>query len=502
MSAESNAIIGNASDIIDRFGGIRPMSTKTGIPVTTIQGWKQRNAIPANRRNELVEAANRNGINLASLLVDIAGEKNAVPTDAEEAAVQKQKIQEAMRDPEMRPAGNSNTLLAAGSLIIVAALAGVVLALAPRFQQVTEQDVRIKQLEQQIIAMQEAQRSVDESSSPALGLKLTALEGKIGELSEQAKSYAGIAEDLKTGTVAQRLAKIEGHMGTILKQSNALGLQSVVQKIQGMQSSPDGAGQIQSLMSAFIGSTSGSSTEDVTATFATLKETNPQVAETFKDVAPEDMKAAVMLLGMAQLRDSLARDNQSFDQDLQILKMTMAKDNPELQAAIDRLAPKAKSGVLTPSGLSKELRGLTGDIVSASLSGQDVSIEDKAKARFGNVVKIEKNGHQLSGTETQIMITEAQKKLDAGDVEGAVVLLQQIQGPAAEKTQPVIEAAQTTIMASQVQQLLGTNLLQTLKGLGNKSAPYTNSGAGGLGQMMNQVKTIGSQLGPQAGGNP
>ena len=111
MSAESNAVIGHASDIIDRFGGIRPMSTKTGIPVTTIQGWKQRNAIPANRRNELIDAANRHGINLASLLVDIAGEKESPVSEAEEKIIQKQKIQAAMNNPELRPAGNQATLL-------------------------------------------------------------------------------------------------------------------------------------------------------------------------------------------------------------------------------------------------------------------------------------------------------------------------------------------------------------------------------------------------------
>ncbi|HAJ90916.1 MAG TPA: hypothetical protein DCM27_07915 [Rhodospirillaceae bacterium] len=502
MSTESNAIIGNASDIIDRFGGIRPMSTKTGIPVTTIQGWKQRNAIPANRRNELIEAANRHGIHLSSLLVDIAGDKEEAVSEAEEKVIQKKKIQEAMRNPDMRPAGNSTTLLAAGSLIIVAAVAGVMLAMAPRVKEMTAQDVRIKELEMQLTAMKEAQKSVNETATPELGLKLSALEGRIGELSEQAKSYAGIAEDLKTGTVAQRLAKIESHMGSLLKQSNALGLQSVVQKIQLLQSSPEGEGQIQNLMSAFIGSVQGAPTDDVTQTFASLKDTNPQVADTFEDVAPEDMKAAVMLMGMAQLRDSLSRDNASFDQDLQILKMTMAKDNPELQAAIDRLASKAKSGVLTPNGLSKQLRGLTGDIVAASLSGQDVSIEDKAKARFGNIVKIEKNGHQLSGTETQITIAEAQKKLDAGDVEGAVALLRQIEGPAAEKTQPLISAAQSTLLASQVQQLIGNNLIQTLKGMGHKSVPYTAGGSGGLGQVLDQVKSIGSQIGAQVGGNP
>ena len=498
MNNESNAAmgatIGNASDIIDRFGGIRPMSAKTGIPVTTIQGWKQRNAIPANRRSELVAAANQHGINLGSLLVDIVGEKESPMTEAEEKALQKRKMQDAKLDPELSPAGNSNTLIAAGSLILVAAIAGVVLAVAPRFNELSDQEVRIKELEQQIVAMQQAQQS----SGPNVGAQLSVLEGKISELSEQAKTYTAIAEDLKTGTVAQRLEKIEMHMGTLLSQAQASGLQNLVQKIEGLQGSSTGEGQIQTLMSAFIGTAQGSSSEDMAMSFATLKETNPQVAETFKDVAPEDMKAAVMLLGMTQLRDSLARDNKSFDQDLQILKMTMAKDNPELQAAIDRLAPKAKSGILTPNGLSQELRGMTGEIVAASLTGQDISISDKAKAHFGNVIRVEKNGQQISGTDTQIIISEAQKKLDKGDVEGALQLLQQVQGPAAQKTQPIIDQAQATVLASQVQQMIGTNLIQTLKGLGNKSVPYTAGGGGGMEHIINQVKTIGSQV----GGNP
>ncbi|HCP01182.1 MAG TPA: hypothetical protein DIT35_06795, partial [Rhodospirillaceae bacterium] len=38
-----------AERIIDAFGGIRPMATKLKIPVSTVQGWKQRNRIPAGR---------------------------------------------------------------------------------------------------------------------------------------------------------------------------------------------------------------------------------------------------------------------------------------------------------------------------------------------------------------------------------------------------------------------------------------------------------------------
>jgi hypothetical protein len=492
MTSDQSATIGNAGEIINRFGGIRPMSSKTGIPVTTIQGWKQRNAIPSNRRYELIEAANKHGINLSDLLMDMVGEKEM--DSKEEIVMQVGKMEAAKLNPDLRPAGSNTVLIAAGALILAAAVFGVVLAIAPKVKDLTEQETRIQELEQQITAMRDAQNSVP-ASTPEVGSKLSDLEGKIGALTEQAKSYGTVINDLQTGTMGQRLAKLEGHVGGLLQQANAFGLQDALQKVQMMQSSPDGLGQVDGLVASFLGvAQTSKSPDDMAAAFAELKKTDPRVADTFANVAPEDMKAAVMLLGMSQLRDSLARNNNSFDNDLQLLKMTLAKDDPQLQEAIERLAPQAKSGVLTPNGLSKELRGLTGDIVEASLMGQDISIEDKAKARFGQMVMVEKNGVQISGTPTQITIAEAQKKLDTGDVAGAVALLQTVQGPAAEKTKPLINQAQATLMASQVQQLLGQNLIQKLKGLGGSSAPYLSNG-GGVNQIVNEIKTLGGGVG-------
>jgi hypothetical protein len=494
MSENSNSVIGNASEIIERFGGIRPMSTKTGIPVTTIQGWKQRNAIPANRRNELIDAANQHGIMLGRLLIDIAGEKIEELSVGEEKILQKEKIEASLLDPELRPASNTATLIAATSLILVAALAGTIFAVAPKFSKVTEQDSRIRELEQQIAAMQNAKNTVlEERQAAQIKATIDNLEGKVGALADQAKSVAGVVDDLKEGTIPQRLSKIESRVGGLLEQTSSFSLQGIVGKFQNLQSTPEGQGQIQGLMSTFTTATENmSATEDISLTFAKLKETNPHVAETFKDVAPEDMKAAVMLLGMTQLRESLARDNASFDQDLQILKSTVDKDNVELLAALDRLAPRAKMGILTPSGLSKELRGLTGDIVSASLTGQDVSVEDRVLARFGDVLKVEKNGQLISGTQTQMTIDAAQKKLDSGDVAGAVVLLQQIQGPAAEKTKPILESAQATLFAGQLKNMLGSNITQTLRNVTGKSSPYTNNG--GMGQILDNVKSMGDGL--------
>ncbi|MEZ5668230.1 MAG: hypothetical protein R3F55_12490 [Alphaproteobacteria bacterium] len=56
-----------AQALIDVFGGIRPMAAKLGVPVSTVQGWKQRDTIPAARVPAVTAAAARHGIQLPPL---------------------------------------------------------------------------------------------------------------------------------------------------------------------------------------------------------------------------------------------------------------------------------------------------------------------------------------------------------------------------------------------------------------------------------------------------
>ena len=60
--------IQNAADIIDRFGGIRPMAKKLSVAATTVQGWKKRGAIPGARREQLEKAAKLYDLDLGDLL--------------------------------------------------------------------------------------------------------------------------------------------------------------------------------------------------------------------------------------------------------------------------------------------------------------------------------------------------------------------------------------------------------------------------------------------------
>lgn len=68
---ESNAVESlNADAVIDAFGGIRPMASKLGIAVSTVQGWKTRGHIPDNRWRDIIAAAGANDIDLSSALPD------------------------------------------------------------------------------------------------------------------------------------------------------------------------------------------------------------------------------------------------------------------------------------------------------------------------------------------------------------------------------------------------------------------------------------------------
>lgn len=511
--------IGNAQAIVERFGGIRPMAAKTGMKVTTIQGWKQRGSIPASRKDELLAAARAHGIRIEDLLENVAGAGDApfVEQAAQETREYSVELDGQSDTPRARVkeaeniargTGTGTTFLIAGVLLLAAAVIGTLFAIAPDVRKMTDQEQKIAALQAEVDAMKQArEEAVSARHAEAYDSDvLTALQNQVGEIAAQNQEYSAVIANLKgelqSGGVQQRLESVEGQLKSVMSQARATGLDDVVNRVSALARSPEGGAQVEKMIGALLQSASqsepaaaqgGEQTAGATGpdsfsvAFETLRQTDPAVAETFRDVAPEDVKAAVMLVGLAQLRDSLARDRDSFDQDLALLKQTAAKDDPELSAAIDRLAPKAREGVLTPEGLSHEFKSMTGDIVSASLAGENVSVEEKAMARLGNLVKVEKSGERISGTETQKKVADAQARLDRGDIEGAVAILQQINGPAAQKTESFISQAQATILAQRVQNMLQQNIALkikngiagTVRGMqGGTSGGYMATGSG------------------------
>lgn len=51
--------------VFQKFGGIRPMSAKTGDPSSTVKSWHKKGKIPGWRHNSILEAASKYGIDVS-----------------------------------------------------------------------------------------------------------------------------------------------------------------------------------------------------------------------------------------------------------------------------------------------------------------------------------------------------------------------------------------------------------------------------------------------------
>ncbi len=526
MSDYNQISLENAEEIIERFGGIRPMANKMRVPVTTVQGWKKRNVIPGNRKEEIADAAIRNGIDLSDL-PEFAANENGAPAasrtgtadkssparsadDGDEPVTLSEPARQAKssaipQSPQpKRPgsyAGNNyhsstEDLLARmrgvekkavrqsawiASVMVVVAIAAGAFVMWPTAQKVDSHGRRIADLERNVVRIDSDLGFLKEKQSllsrvfpedfnfEKIQEQAESLQSLVGALVDTADAASKAVLGQGTQNLPQRVERLE-------EQMQALGgspqfaellarLDELKQSVPGQEILSKSLGQLNALVQGMEGQMDRFDDALVVA-----REESEALNKTFEGIPNEDLEAAAMLLGLSQLRDSLNRGQTPFKEDLQLLLNMVGEENAELRGALERLAPHAEQGVLTPDGLSKEFRGLAGDIVVASLKGEDVSIQEKAKARLNEIFQIQKDGELLTGTDTQATVARAENKLSGGDLTGALAELQSLEGDAAQAAKPFINKAQAALQAQQTKGIIGNLINSHLNG---SRAKYT-----------------------------
>ncbi|HRQ62092.1 MAG TPA: mitofilin family membrane protein, partial [Alphaproteobacteria bacterium] len=119
-----------------------------------------------------------------------------------------------------------------------------------------------------------------------------------------------------------------------------------------------------------------------------------------------------------------------------------------------------------------EVQAMTGDIVVASLKGEDVSVAEKAQARFGEILKVEKDGEMLTGTPVQQKLAKAETLTQNGQLEQAIAELSNLEGPAAQMIQPWLAKARSTLQAQNLSQLLEGGVVEALSGAATGGLPH------------------------------
>lgn len=525
--------IENAAEVIELFGGIRPMAKKIGAAVTTVQGWKKRDTIPAGRRQMILDAATEHEIDLSSVI-----DGAAAPEEASASGPANENQQETTERLGDEAAENDSETSPEEAVAETAAIAAAVESVLDKSEPVVlsdkvsgtsvppagsgikaeprSLDKRLRQTETNAIKKSTwinftllfiglaaiGAYLLFGGQDKANQQRLGALEEDVGELRGDVDAVKGEQSFLKTlipqdlddriqriqdqateaqqkvnnaiatarvvssdvlgddaGTLEERVAKLQEHAAGSEK------IQALLARIQGMSEADIGQGKLDNVMAQLNQALAGAKGNlGVTEALDKARESTPDLNETFSEVPKQELKAAAMLLGMTQLRSALNRDNEAFGEDLQLLKNLVggddetAQENSALLQALDKLAPSAQEGVLTPSGLTREFRTLAGEAVVESLKGEDVSLGDKVTARFSDLLKVEKDGELVNGTPTQETISEAENMLEGGDISGAIAAIQELDGPAGAVMQPWLKQAKSTFLADSLKGFLGQGI--------------------------------------------
>jgi hypothetical protein len=529
MNTPSPEILDYASEIIDRFGGIRPMASKIDVAVTTVQGWKKRGSIPPSRMQEIVNAADIYNVDLSGIIKHSAMNENHQKPQVQEidqpkteekmAALDEQKT---FAEPELETANNANgealeesliasilyddiiekvkqmegraviksTWITIGLISLTAVALGMLVwpAIAPspdtdraaELERFEKMSLEMEQMKTDMQSMKERQGffgqiipdNLDERLSAIKQDALDARNSASGAVNE-ARSIANEIANGRAEMLIQRIAELEKQFGQF---ANAPLLSSLLQRYEAFNATAGGQDLLDNSTSQLAEILKGINTKDeaqIQQAIDQARTDNVDLGQSFEGVPPQDLKAAAMLMAMTQLRSSLNRENEPFMNDLEVLKSLIGDENPALADSIDRLSPHAASGVLTPSGLSNELKSLTGDVVVASLKGEDVSFQERAKARINHFLQLEKEGELITGTQTQATLTKAQASLDQGNVSDAITLIKTLEGDAGSVLEPWLAQAEAALLAQEFEKTISTTLQS--KSLGNASR-YTTQG--------------------------
>lgn len=505
----------NAEEIISRFGGIRPMAAAIEAPVTTVQGWKKRGVIPNTRRDDIELAALRKNINLEGLsssttsLKDITDSKPVTvvpPVTKTTAQSDKESKKDKGADEERKPISFatvlSNENVAAPNkelkaekqkaeeksaksgpekdgtngrgghgalwllnIILIALFVAAAAFFWPFYnaqeaeqQRVATLEAQINTLESELVSVKESMSQQGESAEASEEVSVIIREAnemrdELKTLAARTKALTEQVENTDTGVVVGRLNRIEEQLGTLTSSPELSNLmarfEDVRQNIQNNESVDSAVEELNQIVASLQ-----TRMDTLDQALGTTGTRTTELAAQASNLNADDVKATAMLLALSQLRDSLNRNEAPFESDLALLYNLIGDDHPELRQSLEKLAPYAEQGVMSPSALSDELRSLTGEITIAALSGEDISLVDRAKARLGSFVKIERDGEALTGTQTETKMARAQSLLDTGDVQGAVKVLEGLDGNAARMAAPFLQKAKLTLDAQSTERMI------------------------------------------------
>ena len=440
--------------VVERFGGIRPMAAKLDTPVTTVQGWKKRGIIPQSRHADIQAAATREGILLDSELLsrtDPGPASRAEPPSAEPGASPR---------PEPDVVYRKSRLGGMALAVSLLTLVGVAAAGAGAWK------FYLEPLRARVAALEA--RPAGGATDDALARRVEALEAQLAAASRAPSPAITSNAQPAAGPGPETLAQIEQQL-TELK-AGAAATDQIAKRLSDLQIAAGGrellAQSIRDIQSS-TAATQGE-VERLGAQLGALGGRLDHVEAAVAERRQQALKAEAALLGVVQLGNALTTAK-PFAKDLAAVR-ALAGGNAEITAQIDLLQPFADEGVPTLDDLRADFGHRAPEIVRSAVLGDGSNWWRQALYHIESVISIRRTGEAVPGDTTDAVVARAEAKLEEDDLKGAVAALKALDGLPAQTAEPwikdaeqrlTVDAAETELNRLAIAQLAGNAPPQT-----------------------------------------
>ena len=484
--------------VIELFGGIRPMAKDLGVAVSTVQGWKERESIPANRHDQIRAAAGKKNLTLDAELLraaalpgggsgqppviegDVqkpASASDSKPASAPSADKQPETAAEKAREKisgaaataaqssaasrasqATRPAAAAAPAAGGGRGSLVSGLVlGFALAVAVAVATIFTQDLwqplfgpggsqdntavteALEGLDQRLTALQADLPPDNSAALSDLNKRLATLEAAVSQ---------GAGQDPETRAALESLS------------ANLAGLSDRIQAIEDrVQSIEDGQAAAIAPTAALSDRLSGEAArldELLTAQSelqARLDAAEQDLAGTIarRDSAPGSQET-LLLLAALQLRDAI-RGSGPYEEPLRMLQ-NLTGDDAALAEIIEPLARRAPAGLPSLRDLQADFPEVARRVAAIELGEEGEGWSAGVLRRLSEAVNLRPVG-LVEGDQPTAVVARTEVKLNEGDLAGAVAELDSLTGAAAEAAAAWRGDAEARIAADQAVSRLG-----------------------------------------------
>jgi hypothetical protein len=492
-AAEAPALV-----IIEAFGGIRPMAKTLGLAVSTVQGWKERSAIPANRHDQIRAAARQHDIAVdPEVLRASAGDGAAAqPQTIEGQVIEGKTTQDAGADksagekgpdkpgekPAEKPAAGpgettrSSAASAAsaaragsrkdqrpggetaprrGGAFLPGLVAGVVLAVlvaaatvfahpywAPLFSaggdgRADAVAARVTDLDARLGALQESLPPDNAEALSSMNERLSTLESALSQGAGQDPQTRAALESLSAqqARIVDRIAALEQEVSALRSVAGQPSAE-VTERLGSAAARLDELLDAQSELSARLAAA----------------EADLDAAETAREARPGG-RETLLLLAALQLRDAL-RGSGPYTESLAMLQ-NLAGEEPALGAIVEPLERRASVGLPSLRDLQAAFPEVARRLVAIEAGAEGEGWSAGVLRRLSEAVNLRPIGH-VEGDAPSAVAARAEVKLNAGDLAGALAELDGLDGAAAEAAASWRRDAEARLAADHAVSRLGT----------------------------------------------